>query len=157
MASSKQFTDEEISYLLSLPAVRSVSGTRIEYSERFKRECMRRYTNGESPSKVFREAGLDMSLIGYKRIERCIARWSRTERLCDDNDPELQHALSASLAVSEGNRGGSSDEPTMFPNRAHHPNDIRDMLIAQQTKRINELESKVKALQAQLERRELAA
>ena len=24
---------------------------------------------------IFREAGLDPKIIGYKRVERCIARW----------------------------------------------------------------------------------
>ena len=27
------------------------------------------------PAAIFREAGLDPKIIGYKRVERCIARW----------------------------------------------------------------------------------
>ena len=30
---------------------------------------------GGSPAAIFREAGLDPKIIGYKRVERCIARW----------------------------------------------------------------------------------
>ena len=41
---------------------------------------MRRYHEGESPTKIFNDAGLYSSLIGYKRIERCIARWRADER-----------------------------------------------------------------------------
>ena len=40
---------------------------------------MCRYNAGESPAAIFREAGLDPKLIGYKRIERCIARWKKQE------------------------------------------------------------------------------
>lgn len=75
-----KFTTRERAYLMSLPAVESVTPERIFYAERFKAECMRRYHEGESPTKIFNDAGLYSSLIGYKRIERCIARWRADER-----------------------------------------------------------------------------
>ena len=34
-----------------------------------------RNAEGGSPAAIFREAGLDPKIIGYKRVERCIARW----------------------------------------------------------------------------------
>ena len=37
--------------------------------------CTIRYLAGESPTKIFREAGLPPELVGYKRIERSVARW----------------------------------------------------------------------------------
>ena len=36
-----------------------------------------RAENGESPTVLFREAGLGPELIGEKRIERCMHRWGR--------------------------------------------------------------------------------
>ena len=75
-----KFTAKERAYLASLPAVESVSASRIRYSDRFRVEAMCRYNAGESPSAIFREAGLDPKLIGYKRVERCIARWKQQER-----------------------------------------------------------------------------
>ena len=45
------------------------------YSKEFRDDCMRRYAEGGSPAAIFREAGLDPKIIGYKRVERCIARW----------------------------------------------------------------------------------
>ena len=48
---------------------------RICYSKEFRDDCMRRYAEGGSPAAIFREAGLDPKIIGYKRVERCIARW----------------------------------------------------------------------------------
>lgn len=73
-----RFSEWQVRYLQSLPAVESVSADRIVYSERFKRECMRRYMAGESPKRIFFEAGLPPALIGYKRVERSIARWRRS-------------------------------------------------------------------------------
>lgn len=72
------FDDGQVTYLNGLPAVRSATANRIEYAEDFQRECMERYSRGESPVKMFREAGLGPEIIGYKRIERCIARWKVT-------------------------------------------------------------------------------
>ena len=74
-----KFTAKERAYLASLPAVKSVSPSHIRYTDRFKVEVMCRYNAGESPSAIFREAGLDPKLIGYKRVERCIARWKQQE------------------------------------------------------------------------------
>lgn len=62
-------------YLGSLDAVESVTQYRICYSKEFRDDCMRRYAEGGSPAAIFREAGLDPKIIGYKRVERCIARW----------------------------------------------------------------------------------
>ncbi|WP_146143590.1 hypothetical protein [Bifidobacterium callitrichos] len=62
-----------------MPAVARASATRIRYADDFRRACLERYRHGESPTALFREAGLDPKLVGYKRIERCFARWKRQE------------------------------------------------------------------------------
>ena len=69
------FSDEEIQLLRRLPAVANVTRNRITYSDAFKQVCTIRYLAGESPTKIFREAGLPPDLVGYKRIERSVARW----------------------------------------------------------------------------------
>lgn len=66
---------EELQMLRDLPAVANVSKDRITYSNAFKQVRVIRYLAGESPTKIFREAGLPPELIGYKRIERSVARW----------------------------------------------------------------------------------
>jgi hypothetical protein len=71
------FSDAEMALLSGLDAVAWVTRTRITYKDSFKREAIERYRRGESPVRIFREAGLDPRLIGNKRIERCIARWKR--------------------------------------------------------------------------------
>lgn len=66
---------DELQMLRDLSAVANVSKDRITYSNAFKQVCVIRYLAGESPTKIFREAGLPPELIGYKRIERSVARW----------------------------------------------------------------------------------
>ena len=71
------FSPEEVKYLKSLPAVAEATSKRITYTDDFKRYCVTRYNEGASPVRLFREAGLDSALIGYKRIERCLAAGAR--------------------------------------------------------------------------------
>ena len=76
----RQFSNTEVEYLRALPAVESVTPNRITYSRDFQISCMRRYLDGERPSSIFTSAGLSPAIVGRKRVERNIARWTR-ERL----------------------------------------------------------------------------
>lgn len=60
---------DELQMLRDLPAVANVSKDRITYSNAFKQVCVIRYLAGESPTKIFREAGLPPELIGYNRTK----------------------------------------------------------------------------------------
>ena len=73
----RPFTEEERAYLLSLPAVASIEGDTIKYARSFRNECMRRYYARESPTEIFRSAGLDPQVLGRKHIEGAISRWSQ--------------------------------------------------------------------------------
>ncbi|RSX53482.1 hypothetical protein D2E25_0805 [Bifidobacterium goeldii] len=83
MKNDKQtgFTERQRAYLESLPAVQSVGAKRIRYTEAFRDECLKRYCEGESPAELFREAGLDPKMLGYKRIERAFARWRQAAHI----------------------------------------------------------------------------
>lgn len=192
-----KFTAQELRYLRSLPAVAAVSSGRIRYVEAFKRECVRKYRAGESPARIFRAAGLDSALIGYKRIERCIARWRNMdirptpEHEAEDNAykkavarwrqifvAQLAHSIAtdmttgtaqaASAAESSraavarsspmvsspvGKSASSAAGHTVRPQaqrvRLSQPGeDLRDLLIAQQIRRIRELERTLERLRA---------
>ena len=122
----REFDDDEIDYLRSLPAVNSVGRNRIRYTDQFREYCMQRYRAGDSPTGIFRDVGLDPSLIGYKRIERCIARWKMMEPADDDAEPisaaendrlrERNRRLESGLREDEGETGeqsGETDQPTL--------------------------------------------
>lgn len=66
--------------LEALPSVRGVTEKRIEYSPEFRDEVIRRYAEGDSPVRIFRDHGLEPREIGYKRVERCVARWCKPQR-----------------------------------------------------------------------------
>ena len=171
------FSPEEVEYLRSLPVVAEATSRRITYTESFKHNCMRRYHAGESPVELFREAGLDPSLIGYKRIERCFARWRKiacrmgTDRLVSvdgnggvvpsasaDVAPSAESAEVARSAVSQPVQPTQTTETQSnatlpAPRNADEVpilsgGDVRDLLIAQQVRRIDELEREAVVLAA---------
>ena len=161
----KAFTLEEAAYLRSLPAVKEVSASRITYANWFKVECVRRYLKGEPARRIFREAGLEPSLIGSKRIERCVSRWKsdgfimgeaakeKTEDLDDEKSnidavgglPKPKTLLenynianAAFMAI-----GNSKNGRKMF--------DVRDLIIYQQVRQIAMLQEKIDELQHRLD------
>lgn len=77
----RQFSLAEIEYLRTLPAVESVTESRITYARSFQVDCMRRYLHGERPSSIFIAVGLSPSVVGHKRVERNIARWKHDEQI----------------------------------------------------------------------------
>lgn len=74
----KLFTPEEQKLLMRNPNVRSVSKSEICYTNEFKQQFMERYLQGVGPQQIFEEAGLQTSVLGYKRIERAAYHWRKT-------------------------------------------------------------------------------
>ena len=167
------FSPEEIKYLKSLSAVAEATAKRITYTDDFKRYCVVHYNEGASPVRMFREAGLDPALIGYKRIERCLARWreSQDEILNSGNAKDgvenklgwgfrfgafpLGSSAESSLPAGTGSESDFHVSPErraiIFPvSRKEQNNDLRDLLISQQVRRIDELERQVDMLEALL-------
>ena len=164
------FAPEEIRYLESLPAVCAVTANRITYAEAFKRHCLRRYREGASPVRLFREAGLDPDLIGRKRIERCFERWRKAERSLL-GDGRRRYGGSGRSDVFAEPSDAFTEWADGFAQREENPDrfivdpqrrvivmplddkpqpDIRDALIAQQIRRIDELTREVDMLRAML-------
>lgn len=144
-----EFTNEEIAYLRSLPAVERVTNGRIRYTEQFKRECIRRYLAGESPARILHDSGLDSSLIGYKRIERCIARW----RAHYGDEVAAEPINADAHSQVESFVADRTNERTFTPKLRvrNGKRDLRDLLIAQQVRRIAELEHDLEETKHELE------
>lgn len=77
----RRFTQTEVYYLNTLPAVERASMDRITYSKEFQVRCMAQYLRGNGPTSIFASAGLDPKIMGGKRIERAIARWKADPKI----------------------------------------------------------------------------
>lgn len=118
----RHFTQAEVYYLNTLPAVERASMDRTTYSREFQVRCMAQYLRGNGPTSIFASAGLNPKIVGSKRIERAIARWKA--------DPQIM------------------TEAQSFANEAAA--DQRDLLVISQSMTIAWLEKKVMDLQDQL-------
>ena len=74
------FTKKEQELLKSNPNVQSVSEKAITYTDEFKRHFIVENDNGKLPREIFEEAGLDVELIGLKRISSAGKRWRAAYR-----------------------------------------------------------------------------
>lgn len=173
MRSGGAFSDEEIQLLRGLPAVSNVTRDRITYSDTFRQVCTIRYLAGESPTKIFREAGLPPELVGYKRIERRVARWKEAaiKSVNGSNtmtDGEIIAQLAARYKRALATRRSLEDiantatEPKPAATAASndvHPlslglfdGDTAGIIIRQQARRIDELERDVVRLRNKLDK-----
>lgn len=118
----RRFTQTEVYYLNTLPAVERASMDRITYSKEFQVRCMAQYLRGNGPTSIFASAGLDPKIVGGKRIERAIARWKA--------DPKIM--LEAQTLANKSDSGQ------------------RDLLVITQAMTIKWLEKKIMDLQKQL-------
>lgn len=158
-----KFTAKERAYLMSLPAVESVTSERIFYAERFKTECMRRYHEGESPTKIFNDAGLYSSLIGYKRIERCIARWRADERSgrlngeYETGDMMVSNLTGEAVTPRFLGNGANGARNARWPvdARARRPvQDVSGLLLMRYESRLRTLEKRIALMAERIDRLE---
>ena len=173
MRGDGSFSADELQMLRKLPAVANATKDRITYADTFKRVCVIRYLAGESPTKIFREAGLPPELIGYKRIERSVARWKKSaiKSVNGSNtmtDGEIIAQLAARYKRALATRRSLEDiantatEPKSAATAASndvHPlslglfdGDTAGIIIRQQARRIDELERDVVRLRNKLDK-----
>jgi len=74
------FTKKEQEQLSCNPNVQAISEKAITYTEEFKRYFIAENEKGKLPRTIFEEAGLDVELIGLKRISSAGKRWRAAYR-----------------------------------------------------------------------------
>ena len=156
-----KFTKDEREYLIALDAVIEVTSKQIIYSDRFKKDFIERYKNGESPSKIFADAGMSSQLIGYKRIERACARWKgastsgylgtaqspviRRRNRIETSKKEKAEAVGRQRTIREKRIRKLEDK---LKKQKENAKKKQEKIIASQRAEIERLKSQVKALKA---------
>jgi len=76
--SKRIFTREQIEDLLKNKNIASCSNKSITFSKEFKISAVRQYNElGLSPREIFRQANLEIELIGKEVPDDCLLRWKR--------------------------------------------------------------------------------
>lgn len=74
-----EFTGEQIETLLKNENVLRCSHKTITYSHAFKVKAVKDHREQYiTPKEIFRRAGLDIRILGAKRIQKCMERWTKT-------------------------------------------------------------------------------
>jgi len=75
--SKRTFTEEQIEELLKNESIAKCSSKAITYEKDFKIKAVRQYNEGGMTCKeIFRQAGLDLNLVGRKQPKECLRRWN---------------------------------------------------------------------------------
>lgn len=73
----KYFNQAEQERLSRNPNVLRVSEKSITYADEFKRLFIEQYLLGQTPREIFEANGLDVEILGMKRVEQCADRWKK--------------------------------------------------------------------------------
>ena len=73
--SKKIFSEQEILELSKNKYVKNISSKGITYTNEFKIQFIAEYENGKTPREIFKDAGLEVNIIGIKRIDSASLRW----------------------------------------------------------------------------------
>ena len=76
----KIFTKEQIDNLLSNPHIKSCSDRSVTYTTAFKQQAVRLYEQGLTSTKIFKQAGMSLEVIGYHKPTACLLRWRKIVR-----------------------------------------------------------------------------
>jgi hypothetical protein len=75
--SKRIFIKEEIEQLLTNNSVKRCTKKSITYTQSFKEMSIKLYEQGLTAKEIFRQAGLDINLIGCKQPKECLCRWRK--------------------------------------------------------------------------------
>lgn len=78
--SKRIFTKEQIETLMQNPNVSGCSEKSISYRKDFKILAVKKYQEGLPASEIFRQARLDISMIGHEVPDDCLHRWLKIFR-----------------------------------------------------------------------------
>ena len=73
--SKNTFTEQEILELSKNKYIKNVTSKGITYSNEFKLQFIAEYETGKTSRRIFEDAGFDVNIIGFKRIDSASLRW----------------------------------------------------------------------------------
>ena len=72
-----RFTDSDLEVLNASQYVLSASPTTVNFTEEFKEQFYKRFTEGERPADIFESCGLSVELLGVGRINGFVQNLKR--------------------------------------------------------------------------------
>ncbi len=78
--SKRIFTKEEVEQLLGNENIGRCGQGSITYSRDFKVEAVKLYEQGLTPGDIFKQARINLNLVGRQTPKDCLRRWNKIYR-----------------------------------------------------------------------------
>jgi transposase-like protein len=89
----EKFSENQKAELLKSPAISSVGVCYIVYSPAFRLHALEEYQKGKSPIQIFRDAKIDVNILGTDVAGKCLRNWRRKAE-CFGKDSLLENLTS---------------------------------------------------------------
>lgn len=74
------FTKEEMEQLMNNENIAGCSKRSITYGKDFKISAVNLYEQGLTPADIFKQAGMNLNVMGRKKPKECLRRWNKIYR-----------------------------------------------------------------------------
>ena len=73
----EKFSENQKAELLKSPSILKVGVCYVVYSPAFRLQALDEYRKGKSPIQIFREAKIDVNILGRNVAGKCLRNWRR--------------------------------------------------------------------------------
>jgi len=106
------FSESDKKLLIKCPHILKVTDSKVTYSPNFKIHAVEQNLKGIPAKRIFKDAGINITIFGFDYAKKCIQRWRRV------------HERLGVKGLEEEQRGKGS---TGRPKKTYNPNDIKSV------------------------------
>lgn len=136
------FTPEQLKELIDSPHVAYISRTTVSFTKAFKEAAWQRYCDGVDPKQIFRDAGLNIEVLGRGRIDTFFKALRKAKAMgyefTEGNEP-----------YNKGDEGGEGEDAPSFPKPPRLPTRGHPPLMSES--QINHLATQVAYMSQEIE------
>lgn len=80
------FTEKQKEVLRNNPNIQDVTESTIKFTQEFKQKALELNVQGYTPNQIFRDAGIDLKIIGKNLAGNCLGNWKHAEKIKSKNN-----------------------------------------------------------------------
>jgi len=102
----RTFTKEQIKIISKNKNVSRCGTKSVMYTKKFKIKALKQYNEeGMNAVQIFKEAGIDLGIIGKRRPNKLMNQWNTALRPKKDYEKPLHNEAKAKMAAKRFNKG----------------------------------------------------
>lgn len=80
------FIEKQKEVLRNNPNIQDVTESTIKFTQEFKQKALELNAQGYTPNQIFRDAGIDLKIIGKNLAGNCLGNWKHAEKIKSKNN-----------------------------------------------------------------------